>query len=75
MVQCLARHQSKGQEAVGMWVMSKSEAEMSFLDQMDDCYSQHCYSLLSPQLSATSYSQTSHHPTPKAFFLPTERKL
>ena len=56
--------------------MSKSEAEMSFLDQMDDCYSQHGYSLLSPQLSATSYSQTSHQPpTPKAFFLPTERKL
>lgn len=43
MVQCLARHQSKGQEAGGMWVMSKSEAEMNLLDRMDDCYSQQCY--------------------------------
>lgn len=35
-------HQSKGQ-GPGDTVMSKSEAEMSLLNWMDDCYSQQCY--------------------------------
>lgn len=41
---------------------------MSLLDWMDDCDSQQCYSLLSPQLSATAYSQTSHQPRPLRAF-------